>query len=174
MSKFKIIITITIVLLAVINSRITAQQQINWNGYLQYRFSGNYLNQNEFLVRRAKLWLNGSLPGNDGNWSYKIQANFHMHVKFQFLLQDVLVHYRIYNFEVTAGQFVPDFSLQRKQPDYIIPLDERADVVNARVPGAENMARDIGVELKFADNKFQFASNNTNALTTLQIQYFYN
>ena len=43
--------------------------------------------------------------------------------------------------------------MQRKQPDYAIPLDERADVVNALVPGAETMARDIGVELKLEDNK---------------------
>ena len=48
---------------------------------------------------------------------------------------------------------MPDFSLQRKQPDYAIPLDERADVVNALVPGAETMARDIGLELKLTITK---------------------
>ncbi len=130
-----------------------AQSKIDWNGYLQYRYMDNYMNQNEFLVRRAKLWLNGSMPGNDGSWGYKLQANFYLQVKFQFLLQDVLVNYKANNFEVTAGQFVPDFSLQRKQPDYSIPLDERADVVNALVPAAETMARDIGIELKLADSK---------------------
>jgi phosphate-selective porin len=156
--KIKIIFIVTIVFLTTINFRVVAQQKINWNGYLQYRFSDNYLDQTNFSIRRAKLWLNGSIPGNTGNWSYKLQAIFHQQVKFQFLLQDVLVNYKINKFEVTAGQFVPHFSLQRKQPDYVIPLDERADVVNALVPGAETMARDIGVELKLEDNKTGFLS----------------
>ncbi len=47
-----------------------AQQKINLNGYLQYRFSDNYLNQTNFSVRRAKFWVNGSLPYNEGNWGY--------------------------------------------------------------------------------------------------------
>ena len=125
-----------------------AQQKVSWNGYLQYRFSDNYLNQAEFSIRRAKLWLEGQLPMEEGNWNYKLQANFLQQVKYQFLLQDVLVNFKINSLAVTAGQFVPDFSLQRKQPDYSIPLVERAYVVNSLVPGAETMARDIGVELK--------------------------
>ncbi len=143
----------TFVFLLALGTTAIAQQKINWNGYLQYRFSDNYLNQTNFSVRRAKFWVDSLLPADEGNWSYKLQANFLQQVKFQFLLQDVFVSYKIHNFEVTAGQFVPDFSLQRKQPDYLIPLDERADVVNALVPGAETMARDIGVELKLADSK---------------------
>ena len=149
--KIKTTMVAAITLLTVINNSSFAQQKINWNGYLQYRFSDNYLNQTNFSVRRAKFWVNGLLPNNDGNWNYKVQAIFHQHVKFQFLLQDVFVNYKIKNFEVTVGQFVPVFSMQRKQPDYSIPLDERADVVNALVPGAETMARDIGVELKLVD-----------------------
>ncbi len=150
-----------------------AQQKVNWNGYLQYRFSDNYLNQSEFSVRRAKFWLNGLLPEEEGTWSYKLQANFLQQVKYQFLLQDVLVNYKINNFEVTAGQFVPDFSLQRKQPDYTIPLDERADVVNTLVPGAETMARDIGIELKLDDSKtgsFSFGFFNGNGANTVSNQ----
>ncbi|MFA3781600.1 porin [Melioribacteraceae bacterium 4301-Me] len=147
-----------------------AQQKINWNGYLQYRFSDNYLNQTNFSVRRAKFWINGLLPSNEGNWGYKLQAIFHQQVKFQFLLQDVLINYKTNSFEVTAGQFVPDFSLQRKQPDYVIPLDERANVVNALVPGAETMARDIGIELKVADDKIgsvSFGFFNGNGANTV-------
>ncbi|HEX2865881.1 MAG TPA: porin [Ignavibacteriales bacterium] len=135
-----------------------AQQKVSWNGYLQYRFSDNYLDQTSFSVRRAKFWIIGLLPSESESWSYKLQANFLQQVKFQFLLQDVLVGYKRDNIEVTAGQFVPDFSMQRKQPDYAIPLDERADVVNALVPGAETMARDIGVEVKLSDSKkFSFS-----------------
>ena len=137
----------------IFTNSVFAQQKIDWNGYLQYRFSDNYLNQTNFSVRRAKLWVDGLLPTEGGNWSYKLQAIFLQQVKYQFLLQDVFVNYKINNFEVTAGQFVPDFSLQRKQPDYTIPLDERADAVNALVPGAETMARDIGIDLKVADSR---------------------
>ncbi len=147
------IIIIFIFLLTVINYRSFAQQKINWNGCLQYRFSDNYSDQANFSVRRAKLWVGGLLPLSDANWSYKLQANFLQNSRYQFLLQDVLVNYKNNNFEAVAGQFVPNFSLQRKQPDYVIPLDERADVVNALVPGAETMARDIGVEIKLADSK---------------------
>lgn len=166
----KILIILTGFIL--INSSF-AQQKVNWNGYLQYRFSDNYLNQSEFSVRRAKFWVNGLLPAEEGNWSYKLQANFLQQVKYQFLLQDVLVNYKINSFEVTAGQFVPDFSLQRKQPDYTIPLDERADVVNALVPGAETMARDIGVELKLNDSKtgsFSFGFFNGNGANNVSNQ----
>ncbi len=158
------------VLLIGLNSTSFAQQKVNWNGYLQYRFSDNYLNQTNFSVRRAKFWVDGLLPINDGNWGYKLQANFLQNSKYLFELQDVLVNYKINNFEVTAGQFVPDFSMQRKQPDYIIPLDERADVVNALVPGAETMARDIGVELKLDENKtgsISFGFFNGNGANTV-------
>jgi len=170
----------TSIFLIGLTSSSYAQQKVNWNGYLQYRFSDNYLNQTNFSVRRAKFWVDGSLPINDGNWGYKLQANFLQNSKYLFELQDVLVNYKINNFsgsttmlEVTAGQFVPDFSLQRKQPDYSIPLDERADVVNALVPGAETMARDIGVELKLDDNKtgsVSFGFFNGNGANTVSNQ----
>jgi len=163
----------TFILLLILSSVSFAQQKINWSGYLQYRFSDNYLNQTDFSVRRAKFWVDGLLPTENGAWSYKLQANFLQQVKFQYLLQDVLVNYKVNNFEITAGQFVPDFSLQRKQPDYAMPLDERADVVNAIVPGAETMARDIGIELKLADNNtgsFSFGFFNGNGANNVSNQ----
>ncbi|MGA7836916.1 MAG: porin [Ignavibacteriaceae bacterium] len=153
MLKIIKIILATIALILAFNFLAKAQQKIEWNGYLQYRFTDNYLNQTNFSVRRAKFWLKGILPADNGNWSYKLQANFLKQDKYQLLLQDALVSYKLNNFEVTAGQFVPDFSLQRKQPDYQIPLLERAQVVNALVPGAETMARDIGIELKLYENE---------------------
>ncbi|HKJ81223.1 MAG TPA: hypothetical protein VJ954_04320, partial [Ignavibacteriaceae bacterium] len=75
MLKVKIIIILAISLFLEINVSVYAQQKINWNGYLQYRFSDNYLNQTNFSVRRAKFWVDGSLPINDRNWGYKLQAN---------------------------------------------------------------------------------------------------
>lgn len=170
MSKLKIIFIVIIVLLTTINFSVSAQQKVNWNGYLQYRFSDNYLDHTNFSVRRAKLWVDGLMPADNGNWSFKLQANFLQQVKFQLLLQDVLINYKTSNYEVTAGQFVPNFSLQRKQPDYRIPLNERAGVVNTLVPGAETMARDIGVELKWNDSKtgsFSLGFFNGNGANTI-------
>lgn len=129
-----------------------SQQKVDWNGYLQYRFTDNYVNQEAFSVRRAKFWVNGTLPEENHAWSYKLQAMFHQLAQFDFLLQDVYVNYKASDFEITGGQFVPDFSLQRKQPDYQIPLAERAAVVNALVPTAETMARDIGIEATLNEN----------------------
>ncbi len=168
--KIKITIIAAVSLFIVINYSMFAQQKVNWNGYLQFRFSDNYLNETNFSVRRAKFWVNGLLPVPEGNWGYKLQATFLQNSKYLFKLQDVLVNYKINNFEITAGQFVPNFSLQRKQPDCIIPLDERADVVNSLVPGAETMARDIGVEFKLSDNKtgaFNFGFFNGNGANTV-------
>ncbi len=153
MLKNRMTIIGVISLFTVINYSSIAQQKVNWNGYLQYRFTDDYLNETNFSIRRAKFWVDGLLPAREGDWGYKVQAIFHQQVKFQFLLQDVLINYKINDFAVTAGQFVPNFSLQRKEPDYAIPLNERAEVVNALVPGAETMARDIGVEVKLVDHE---------------------
>jgi phosphate-selective porin len=173
MLKFKIIIILAIVFFTGINFLSFAQQKINWNGYLQYRFSDDYLNQKNFSVRRAKFWVNGLLPAGEGIWGYKVQVNFLQQSKYQLLLQDVLINYKINNFEISAGQFVPNFSLQRKQPDYVISLVERANVVNALIPSAETNARDIGIELKLSDNKtgtFSFGFFNGNGANTVSNQ----
>ncbi len=109
----------------------------------------------------------------EGIWSYKLQASFLQQSKFQLLLQDALLKYKINNFEVTGGRFVLNFSLQRKQHDYTIPLHEGAGVVNALVSGAETMARHIGVELKFSGNKtgsFSLVSLTGTGLTMFQIK----
>ena len=131
-----------------------SQQKVDWNGYLQYRFSDNHLEQSNFSVRRAKFLVFGNLPLESGDsWNYKLQAIFYQQVQYKFWLQDVLVSYKTNGLEFTAGQFVPDFSMQRKQPDYVIPLVERSIVVNSLVPAAETMARDIGLEVKLNNSK---------------------
>ncbi len=151
----KILILLSLIFLTV---NLRAQQKIEWNGYSQFRFTDNYQTQQAFSLRRVKFWVNGSSAFYNGNLSYKVQANFLQQVKYQLLLQDVLIKYKAGNLEVTAGQFVPDFSLQRKQPDYSIPFNERSDAVNALVPGAETMGRDIGAEIKLnADRKGAFS-----------------
>ena len=167
-STTQLLLIVAVVLVSA--PRSTAQQKVDWNGYLQYRFADNYLDQAAFSVRRAKFWLNGTMPDDAHTWSYKLQAMFHQQAQFDFLLQDVYVNYRTNDFEITAGQFVPDFSLQRKQPDYTIPLVERAAVVNALVPAAETMARDIGLEVKASKSdlgSISFGFFNGNGANTL-------
>lgn len=146
------------IFLIAITTQSFSQQKVEWNGYLQYRFSDNYLDQTNFSVRRAKFWVFGNLPLESGDsWNYKLQAIFRQQVNYNFLLQDVLVSYKTNGIEFTAGQFVPDFSMQRKQPDYVIPLVERSIAVNSLVPAAETMARDIGLEAKYINSFGSFS-----------------
>ncbi len=152
MPKFKVSLIIFLFIVAVDSFLAYSQQKINWNGYLQYRFTDNYINQTEFSVRRAKLWVDGDLPFNTGNWKFKLQSIFFNKEEYFLRLQDIYVEYNSGEFDFTAGQFVPDFSLQRKQPDYLIPFTERANVINALVPAAETMGRDIGIELKYKNS----------------------
>jgi phosphate-selective porin len=169
MPNSKTIILITFLLTSSISIQSLAQQQIDWNGYLQYRFSENYFHQNDFSIRRAKLWLKGQLPFESNNWGFKVQSIFMNKQDFKLWLQDAFIDYKSDKITVNAGQFVPDFCLQRKQPDYKIPLTERANVVNAIIPTAETMARDIGLELKYNGNKGGISAGffNGNGANTL-------
>ncbi len=171
MGKRKILIVMALVLFS-FNTRLRSEQANNWNGYLQYRFEDNYINRADFSIRRAKAWFKGTNSIDSlSSWKYKVQSIFSRQDHFDFLLQDVFVAYKYNIFEITGGQFVPDFSLQRKQHDYSIPLVERAAVVNALSPAAETMARDIGMELKAdAWNRFTvtlgiFNGNGANNIT---------
>ncbi len=149
MSKFIVSLFAILSIIAADNIPAYTQQKINWNGYLQYRFTDNYINQSDFSIRRAKVWLTGDLPFNSKDWKFKLQSIFFNKEEYILRLQDAYVEYNSGDLDFTAGQFVPDFSLQRKQPDYLIPLTERANVINALVPAAETMGRDIGIELKY-------------------------
>ncbi len=117
--------------------------QSEWNGYLQLRYFTDYQDVNSFTLRRAKIWLKGStaMPG----WSYKLQGIFRWQNNGALLLQDAFLQYTASYLQLRFGQMVPDFSLQRNQPDYAIPVIERARVVDALIPAAETMARDIGL-----------------------------
>jgi len=120
-------------------------QSTSLNGYLQGRFTDDYREVTGFSIRRAKLWVAGQAPV-PGNWFYKVQGIFKYQNEGSFTLQDVYGEYRLGPGHLRLGQMVPDFSLQRSQPDYDIPVVERAGVVNALIPSAETGARDIGVQ----------------------------
>jgi hypothetical protein len=127
---------------------LTAQSAVQWHGYAQLRY-GRADPADGFSVRRAKLWVKGAIPGVD-NLAFKVQGIFRNGASGAFVLQDVFAEYRRRAMSVRVGQFIPDFSLQRSQPDYLVPLVERAAVVETLIPGARTMGRDIGAQALLA------------------------
>jgi hypothetical protein len=119
--------------------------KIIWNGYTQLRLTSNFNDVNSFALRRMKLWLNSS-PGFNKHWGFHLQTTITSYQNEGFRLQDVLTYYKQGQFNINIGQFVPHYSLQRFQPDYQIPLTERADVINALIPNGTLGVRDIGIE----------------------------
>jgi hypothetical protein len=93
--------------------------------------------------------MKGPVPG-VAHLSFKVQGIFRNGASGAFVLQDVFADYGGPRAKVRVGQFVPAFSLQRSQPDYLIPLMERAAVVETLIPGAGSMGRDIGAQIILA------------------------
>ena len=115
-----------------------------WNGYLQLRYTGSR-DVAGFSVRRAKLWLKGPAPVIE-HLTFKVQGLFRTPNRGSFTLQDAYVEYGSGPASIKAGQMVPDYSRERKQPDAFIPLVERAAAINVLIPTATTGARDIGVQ----------------------------
>ena len=138
-------ILILFVVLTCVESSL-AQEKVTWNGYLQTRFSDDFRSNTGFSIRRAKLWVGGPAPF-DANMQFHVQGIFRYQTSGTFMLQDVYGEYKMPFGFVRAGQFVPDFSLERAQGDAFIPLIERAAVINALIPSGDTYARDIGAEL---------------------------
>ena len=66
------------------------------------------------------------------------------------MLQDAFADMRLKRYgSLRAGRFVPDFMLQRMQPDYEIPVLERALVVNSLIHNEKQMARETGIQYTF-------------------------
>ncbi len=131
--------------LAFFPQALFSQSKVEWNGYLQTRFADDFRSDAGFCVRRAKLWLDGPAPVGD-NIYFRMQGIFRYQTSGTFMLQDVYGEYRMPFGFVRAGQFVPDFSLERAQGDAFIPLIERAAVICALIPSGDTYARDIGAE----------------------------
>lgn len=125
-------------------SSVTAQSAVQWHGYAQLRY-GRTDPASGFSVRRAKLWMKGPVPGID-DLTFKVQGIFRDGAAGAFVLQDVFAEYVRRRVAVKVGQLVPSFSLQRSQPDYRVPLVERAAVVETLIPGARTLGRDIGAQ----------------------------
>ncbi len=133
---------------ALLTARVSGQSPIQWHGYGQMRYTRSS-SAAGFSLRRAKLWMTTSVP-DVAALSFKVQGVFRNAAQGAFVLQDFFAEYHGRVALVRVGQMVPDFSLERSQPDYLIPLAERAAVVDALVPGATTLARDIGVQVSLA------------------------
>ncbi len=125
---------------------LRGQESVSWNGYAQVRYTGAS-STSGFTLRRGKLWVEGPVPGVD-DLSLKVQGIFRDQSQGAFVLQDFFAQYRGRGFALEAGQLVPDFSLERSQSDYLIPVAERAGVVNAVIPDATSLGRDLGAQIR--------------------------
>ncbi len=66
------------------------------------------------------------------------------------MFQDAFVDIKMENYgKIRIGRFVPVFMFQRMQPDYEIPVLERAYVVNGLTHNEKQMARQMGVNYIF-------------------------
>jgi hypothetical protein len=140
-----------LVLLGILIS-LTASYAQNENpefhGYIQSRFTYNDGNSSSFMIRRAKLWLDGKAPMAD-NITYKMQVVYRSANDENFYFQDAFADVK-WNFGfLRVGKFVPNFTLQRMQSDAFIPVLERANVINNLIHGDKTSAREIGVEGNF-------------------------
>lgn len=175
MLKTKYNITGLIFLLAL--STATAQdaqrlKKADWHSYTQLRFATNFDNYYNFSVRRLKFWIKSG-PGFSKHWSFKAQAIFMSLQKEKFFLQDVYGQYRFGKSSIRFGQFIPRFSLQRFQPDYLIPATERARAVNLLIPDGTMGVRDIGIlyNLNAAKNNLRFNIGLFNGYGIKQYRY---
>ena len=131
----------------------------DWNGYAQFRLYKTNNSVQGFRIRRAKLWVKGKVPKAD-SFTYKVMGIFKYNKTGYFSLLDVFGNYNFSTGYLRFGQQIPEFSLQREQPDWKIPVVERASIINKLIPAAQSNARDIGVQvhLNFLDNNFQIAT----------------
>lgn len=141
---------VVLLLLATMTVQAQENKGPQLNGYIQTRFSSNLNTTSEFMVRRAKLWLKGDVPKLDFI-SYKLQVVYRSYKDQNFTFQDALadVHLKE-NGVFRLGRFVPDFMMQRMQPDYKIPVLERASVINKLNMNPKYGARMIGLEYLYS------------------------
>lgn len=148
MKKFLLYLTMILFPLMTFAQNTANTPKADWNGYIQLRATSNFNGINTIMVRRLKLWLK-STPEFSDHWYYKLQITLSSLKQEKFFLQDVKIGYKTGLFSFDFGQFVPQYSLQRFQPDYKIPAIERAKVIKALIPDGTLGVRDIGMQANF-------------------------
>ncbi|VAW30341.1 hypothetical protein MNBD_BACTEROID07-1964 [hydrothermal vent metagenome] len=140
-----LLVTVTFPTLAQTATRPT--DKVEWHSYVQLWSNTNFNRSYTMALRRLKFWM-GSGPAFSEHWSFKVQALFTSLGHENFFLQDVFGQYRNKSgvSSIRFGQFIPKFSVQRFQPDYLIPSVERAAVINVGIPDGTLGARDMGFQ----------------------------
>ncbi|MGE0021929.1 MAG: porin [Draconibacterium sp.] len=147
MKHVSVKVSLIFLITAILTQTVFAESNTEWNGYLQTRISADLDNYNDIMVRRAKLWLKGNLQQIE-HLSYKIQVVYRSFKDTQFMVQDVYAKYETNCHIIQIGRMVPEFTLQRNQPDTQIPVLERAGVVDGLIHGDQSIARMIGIQYK--------------------------
>ena len=124
------------------------QKSTEWHGYAQLRAYSNFEDNTDFMLRRLKLWMK-SKPNFSEHWSYKIQTTITSLKQEKFFFQDAKIAYKTGKFSFDFGQFIPEYSLQRFQHDYKLPIIERATVINCLIPNGTLGVRDIGIQANY-------------------------
>ncbi|HHH53451.1 MAG TPA: hypothetical protein ENK91_07315 [Bacteroidetes bacterium] len=119
-----------------------------WHAYTQLRVSSDFDSNTTATVRRLKFWINSPKEFSQ-HWSYKVQVLFSSWMQERLFLQDAKIGYKSGLFSFDFGQFVPKYSLQWTQPDYLIPALERAKVINALHTDGSLGIRDLGAQVNF-------------------------
>ncbi len=120
----------------------------DFNGFVQLNARNNINNDVDFSVRRLKFWLKSNTYFSK-HWSYKIQTVFCSNKPDKFNLEDVKVGYKVHLFSFEMGQLVPEYSLERFQSDYKLPIIERAEAVNVLIPDGTLGVRDLGIQMNY-------------------------
>jgi len=123
-------------------------KKVEWNGYTQLRATTNFGDNSSVMIRRLKFWIK-SPDEFSQHWSYKFQVLFASWMQEKLFLQDAKIGYKTGLFSFDLGQFVPKYSLQWTQPDYLVPALERAKVINALHTDGMLGVRDIGAQINF-------------------------
>lgn len=166
MKRFFLILLISssIIVNAEVNSADTTSftdkliDNIDFHSYFQLRGSTDFSDSHSFAVRRLKFWIK-SPHGFSENWSYKVQVLFTSWMQEKFFLQDAKIGYKTGRFSFDIGQFIPQYSLQRFQPDYLIPALERARAINALIPDGTMGVRDIGLQAHYSTKNELFQTH---------------
>ena len=151
--------------------------KVVWHGYTQFWVNTDFNDNNSMSLRRLKFWL-GSGPAFSEHWSFKAQALFTSLRHEKFFLQDVFGQYRNKSgvSSIRFGQFIPKYSLQYFQHDYLIAAIERANIANFLIPDGGLGARDLGFQytLKAANKHLEVNFGVFNGYGIKQYRLNYN
>ena len=157
MSRLKVFLLLIVIVEAVFAG--DQDNSMEWNGYAQFRAFKNKGVSEGFMIRRTKLWIKGSMTKLE-RIHYKVMGIFTYNKSGFFGLLDAYGGYHFNIGYLRIGQQIPEFSLEREQPDWKIPMLERAAVINRMIPAAQSFARDIGMQarLNLSDNTWHIAA----------------